>query len=253
VIDLDLAVLMTTRAIVVQNLLGASIIFIMPENSEGTITTKLPKGITVTLGLPWFEVFGEIWKQGSKLFRGQANEGMYEVLEYESTLELVDRLGKKALVKKREKVKYLQDNIIAYQDQAWGDGKILIDYQCKPGKPVDQYTPGKRTFILISLQEVKQKGDTDEFNIQWGMRNAFTRSKEQWETEIRHKTKNLRINLLFPKDGKPRKISVEEGIQQRTQTLDQKTILNLPNGRWLVRWEKSKPKLYERYILKWEW
>ena len=225
----------------------------MPENSEGAITAKLPRGITVTLSLPWFEILGEIWKHGSKLFRGQANEGMYEVLEYESILELVDKEGKKALFKKREKVKYLQDNIIAYQDQAWGDGGILISYKCKPGKPVDQYTPGKKTFILISLQEVKQKGDIDEFNIQWEMRDTFTRSKEQWETEVRHITKNLRINLLFPKDRPPRKLSVEEGIRQRTQVLDKKAITKLPNGRWLVSWGNSKPKLYERYILKWEW
>lgn len=225
----------------------------MSENSEGTITAKLPKGITLTVGLPWFEILGEIWNQGSKLFRGQANEGMYEVLEYESTLELVDEEGRKARFKKREKVKYLQDNIIAYQDQAWGDGKILIGYKCKPGKPVDHYTPGNKTFILISLQEVKQKGDIDEFNFQWGMKNCFTRPKEQWETEIRHKTKNLRINILFPKDRKPKKFSVEEGIRQRTQNVDKKTITKLPNGRWLVSWVNSKPKLYERYILKWEW
>ena len=79
----------------------------MPENSEGTITAKFPTGITVALGLPWFEVLGEIWRQGCKLFRGQANEGMYEVLEYESTLELVDKQGKS---------KYIQEIIIAYQD-----------------------------------------------------------------------------------------------------------------------------------------
>ncbi len=42
------------------------------------------------------------------------------MLEYESTLELLDRKGEKAIFKKRQKVRYLQDNIIAYQDQAWG-------------------------------------------------------------------------------------------------------------------------------------
>jgi len=54
---------------------------------------------------------------------------MYEVLEYESTLELKDRGGKRATFKKREKVRYLQDNVIAYQDQAWGDGEILVNYR----------------------------------------------------------------------------------------------------------------------------
>jgi hypothetical protein len=40
---------------------------------------------------------------------------------------LEDPEGKRATFKKREKVRYLQDNVIACQDQAWGDGDILKD------------------------------------------------------------------------------------------------------------------------------
>jgi hypothetical protein len=46
--------------------------------------------------------------------------GTYEVLKYEAILELKDRGGKRATFKKHEKVRYLQNNAIAYQDQAWG-------------------------------------------------------------------------------------------------------------------------------------
>ena len=58
-----------------------------------------------------------------------AAKGIYEVLDYETILEIKDRYGRKAKVTKNQKVKYLQDNIIAYQDQAWGDGEILKNYQ----------------------------------------------------------------------------------------------------------------------------
>jgi hypothetical protein len=64
---------------------------------------------------------------------------MYEVLRYEAKLGLKDRGGKRATFKKQEKVRYLQDNVIAYRDQAWGDGEILINYRCIPGTPVDRY------------------------------------------------------------------------------------------------------------------
>ena len=79
--------------------------------------------------LPWIEIFIDLWRVGNKAIRGLSVEGMYEVLEYESTLELKDGKGKKAYFHKREKVRFLQDNIIAYQDQAWGDGKILQNYR----------------------------------------------------------------------------------------------------------------------------
>ncbi len=67
----------------------------------------------------------EGWKLFRHLWQGLADEGMYEVLEYESVLELKDKRGKRARFQKREKVRYRQNNIIAYQDHAWGDGEIL--------------------------------------------------------------------------------------------------------------------------------
>jgi len=128
---------------------------------------------------------------------------MYEVLEYESTLELLDPAGERAVFRKREKVRYLQDGVIAYQDQAWGDGDILLDYRCAPGKPVDQYRLGHKTYILISRRDVRNKGDTDEFRIEWGMRDSFLRQTEQWETHIKHRMKHLKISVVFPKSRLP--------------------------------------------------
>ena len=73
----------------------------------------------------------------------------------------------------QKKIKYLQNNIITYPDYAWGDGDILIDYKCSLGVPVNQYRSGYKTYILLSLREVKNKGDTDVYNIQWRIKNGF--------------------------------------------------------------------------------
>lgn len=59
------------------------------------------------VGLQWFEIVGELWKFSRKVMRGMANEGMYEVLDYESTLELHDTKGKRATFRKRMKIRYL--------------------------------------------------------------------------------------------------------------------------------------------------
>jgi hypothetical protein len=126
------------------------------QNSDSQVS--LLAGLASTLsGLPWFEIVGQLWKFGRKVIRGMSNEGVYEVLEYEATLELKDRRGEQAIFHKREKVRYLQNYVLAYQDQAWGDGEILVDYKCSPGVPVDRYRSGYKTHILISLQEVKKK------------------------------------------------------------------------------------------------
>jgi hypothetical protein len=216
-------------------------------------STEISRLVTIVLGLPWVELITEGWKLGRKILRGLANEGMYEVLDCETTLELFDRKGERAKVKKREKVRYLQDYILAYQDQAWGDGKILLNYKCSPGKPVDRYRPGKKTYVLISLRGVKRRGDVDDINIEWDIRNGFIRSTELWETEIRHRTKPLKIQLIFPKIRPPIKISLVEGLRNQTTPLSESEWKRLPDGRWLISWGIQRPSLYEQYRIQWEW
>ena len=56
--------------------------------------------------------------------------------------------------------------MIAHQNQAWGDGEILLNDFCTPATPADRYRSCQKTHILISRGEVKDKGDLDEFNIE---------------------------------------------------------------------------------------
>jgi len=211
------------------------------------------KLIVFLMDLPWSNMLAHLWDLGKRVMGKLVNPGMYEVLEYESILELIDEKGKHARFHKRQKVRYLQDNIIAYQDQAWGDGEILLDYRCSPGMAVDCYRPGLKTFILISLREVKHEGDIDEFNIEWGIRDGFLRSEELWETEINHPTNHLEMKLVFPKTRTPRRVSVLEGNRRRSTLLDSDAQRELPDGRWQVSWEIKRPRLHEHYIIKWYW
>jgi hypothetical protein len=225
----------------------------MVENKEGIITAKLPKGITVTLGLPLFEILGEIWKIGRKLMRGLASEGMYEVIDYESTLELLDAKGKKAAFKKTMKVRYLQDETIAFQDFAWGDGEILVDYMTSLGWAVDQHRSGYKTYILLSLREVKNRGNIDDYKISWGIRNGFLTPDGYWSTEISHRIKQVKVNVVFPKSRPPQRVFLEENNRRRTIVLDEKHWKRLSDGRWRVTWKVDKPRLYENYVIRWDW
>ena len=199
------------------------------------------------------DILAEIWRLARHLWQGLADEGMYEVLEYESVLELKDAAGEQATFRKRELVRYRQNNIIAYQDHAWGDGKILIDYRCSPGVVVDRYRPGQKTFLLISLREPKRRDDLDEFHIAWKLEGAFRRTHELWETEVRHKTRQLKISIIFPKSRLPRRAWVQEQVRRRRQQLGPEAIRALVDGRWQLTWRSDRPRLNARYQVQWEW
>jgi hypothetical protein len=134
----------------------------MTDEKDTDNQSLFDKLVGALLRRPWADVLGDALKALRKAIQGRSHRGLYEVLDYESTLELKDCEGKTATFRKREKVRYLQDNVIAYQDQAWGDGEILLNYRCTPGTPVDRYRSGYKTTILISRREVKDKGDVDE-------------------------------------------------------------------------------------------
>jgi hypothetical protein len=225
----------------------------MGANPTKNSNDKFERFATIVVGLPWMEIAAEFLKLTRTLWRGLADEGMYEVLEHESRLEILDKKGKRAKFTKRQKVRYRQNNIIAYQDHAWGDGKILLDYRCTPGKVVDQYRPGHKTFLLISLRESKQRGDEDEFNMEWGIRDGFIRCKELWETEIRHKTKQVKVQIIFPKSRPPDRVWLEENVRQKKSDFDQTALSELPDGRWQLTWQSKNPRLNERYHLHWTW
>src|SRR2546423_922174 len=81
------------------------------------------------LNSEFVDLLSTLWRLGKRIIASKAHEGMYEVLELDIRLELRDARGDKAILYKRERVRCLQDNIIAYQDKAWGDGKIFEDYK----------------------------------------------------------------------------------------------------------------------------
>ena len=201
----------------------------------------------------WVEVIAQIWNLGKKIFRGFSNEGIYEALDYEYQIELQDKDGEHATIKKREKVRYLQDNITSFQDWAWGDKKIFLNYRCSPGTPVDEFRLGHKTCKLISLRETRNKGDIDEFHMEWEMKRGFSKTTGFWGTGIRYRTKKVTVKVIFPTDRPPIHASITESNLKRTQILGPEAQKLLLDGRTMVVWENSNPRLYETYVLKWEW
>jgi len=100
----------------------------------------------------WSKVVEGLGDAASGIVRKISADGVYEVLDYESTLEIHDSRGTRATFSKTKKVRYLQNNVIAFQDYAWGDGNILLNYHTSRGKPVDLYRSGFKTYILKTLK-----------------------------------------------------------------------------------------------------
>ena len=222
------------------------------ENEEILASPLVPITQSV-LTSSWIRIAADAWRLGRQIIHGLSHDGMYEVLEYESSLELVDKTGKMAILRKRKKIRYLQNNIIAYQDYGWGDGQQFLDYQARPGIAVDRYKIGYKTYILLSLREVKNRGDVDEFFIQWKIKNGFLTNDGFWETDISSRIRHLKIGVVFPQSRPPHSVRIVENNVGRVRMFGTDSVRQLPDGKWQATWQISNPRLHEHYILRWDW
>lgn len=191
--------------------------------------------------------------QALKQRLGMEHEGIYEVLEYDSVLDLKDATGATAVLERRQKVRFLQDNVIAYEDQVWGEGDPFAGYECSPGVPVDSYCDGYKTKVLISLRETKQRGDITEFRFRRTIANGFTEANEWLQTEISHRTRHLRLSVIFPSDRPCQHAVMVERNRNRTTRLGPSHSSQLTDGRQVLTWERRHPCINEFYTLKWLW
>ena len=118
---------------------------------------------------------------------------------------------------------------------------------------VDTYREGHRTNILISLRETKHAGDVEEFRIDRTIKDGFTRASEDLQIDIDHRTRNFSIGVVFPRNCQPREVTLIEQNSTRSQVLGPEHQVAWPDGRQEVVWCTDKARLYEAYILRWEW
>ena len=203
--------------------------------------------------LDWISLGVGLYRFLRRVITREAHEGMYHILSYTSTLELLDPKGETAVFKKHQRVKFLQDHVLAFQDYAWGDGEIFADYSCRPGEVTDVYQEGDRYNILISLRETKAAGDIEDFYINRTVIDGFTKDQESSQIEIRHKTKRLRLEVIFPPGRPCRRAMLVERSRNRTTVLNQDHFNDLPDGRQSVAWETTTIRRFEIYTLTWTW
>ena len=68
------------------------------------------------------------------------------------------------------------------------------------------------------------------FDIQWLIRDGFLVPDGFWETDISQKTRYLRVNVIFPRERHPMRVTLIENNRKRTH------ILGKENRRPFARW-----------------
>lgn len=179
--------------------------------------------------------------------------GIYEVLNHENIWELDDVHGSQVTHTKNMQVKFIQNNVIAIEDFIWGDGVFMKDYSCTPGHVADTYKSGSRTNVLISIRDVKNKGDIENFEFKRKIVDGFKSSSEWVEIMPIYRTRKLNIKVVFPIGRPCKRATLTTNANGAAKPIQRSEIESQPDGRQAINLVFENPKIREVFTIRWDW
>ena len=180
-------------------------------------------------------------------------QALYEVLSFGATLELQDARGESAVLTRDQQLRFLQDGVVGLYHQVWGAGELFADYEVEPGVVADRFRLGAHQITLISLRQIKNRGDRLRLYIRRQIRHGWTAPEEWLEIAVDHRTRVLRVTLIFPKKRPPQRAFLIEETTGAERELRRRRWQVDSQGRTAIIWQKRQPRLGETYLLRWEW
>jgi hypothetical protein len=184
---------------------------------------------------------------------GGGYQALYEVLSFQVTLELLDPRGEVAVLEREEELRFLQDGVVGLYHQVWGVGDLFDEYEVEPGIVADRFELGSRQVTLISLRQIKNRGDVLHLRIRRQVKQGWTHRREWLETAINHQTRFVQVKVIFPDARPPIEVAVSELQSGTSEELDQASRSVDAQGRTVIVWERRSPVLGETYLLTWGW
>jgi len=188
-----------------------------------------------------------------RLLRRHACHYSYEILTLETTVELCDPRGDRAIVRRRKRIRFLQDDVVAVTERVWGTGFFSEGYRCSPGVAVDFYEEGSRWTVLISLRETRKRGDTLALETSRTMLGSFPDDRCWWEEEIYQPTAQISVTIIFPKERRCRRATLTQRSRDHAVTLPRQRLRFLSDGRQALTWQADHPQLHDLYRIAWSW
>lgn len=178
--------------------------------------------------------------------------GAYVVSKHISNWDIASPDGSVVIHHKTMSVRWLQTTV-AIHDYVWGEGNLLDSYSCSPGEKVHEFRSGFRTYVVISMKEPRNRGDTDELRFERRITDGFLDSSEYVEVAVVEPTKRLEIGVTFPRDRTPTRSTGMRRRGGREKTIPLKEARFDRDGRQIVGLVPPRPRQGDEYLIRWDW
>lgn len=183
---------------------------------------------------------------------GHAEPGTsYENLSLSIELELCDRKGKKAILRRTQRVRFLAEETGVVRDVFWGNGRALAGYVVDGAERLAVRTEGSKQVVLLGLRTSAAKGESVTVRTERTILGAFERDEGYLETLVERETKRIRLSVLFPSGRQPTEVWLEATPPTINSRRLAVRLTSLDRG--VATWGTENPKRLVTYRMRWTW
>lgn len=205
--------------------------------------------LETTVGL--FDRVTKIWNQVTQRLDLAGNGLAYENLSLDVLVEIRDPRGTTAVLQRRQRVRFRDQEGAIIRDLVWGDGEALARYAVKGARRLDVLQEGSKRVVLLGLDRRPVKGARAVVSMRRLMRNAFLQSREYFETLVERPTRRLSMKIVFPPSRPPKDaelVTLPPGLPTRRVP-----VRYTADRRPFLAWSERDPDRYRIYSLRWSW
>ncbi len=187
----------------------------------------------------------------AKLTRHGQSKTSYENMDLSIALELCDVAGKRAVVRRIQRVRFLTEETGVVRDVVWGEGDSLAGYRVSGAEQLSVRREGSKKVVLLGLPTNPGTGEEMTFRTERIIKGGFEHNEAYLEASVERPTRRLTLSVFFPRDRPPTSARIEASppavaTRARPVRLDAR-------GRAHISWSLARPRLLVTYRLRWSW
>jgi hypothetical protein len=176
---------------------------------------------------------------------------LYENFSLDLALDIRDVAGRRAILHRHQRVRFLVRDVDVIRDLVWGDGNQVARYAVIGGRRLSVTKEGSKRVILLGLPRTRLTHRQAQMRSRRIIEGGLTSTTEYLETMVERPTGRLALKVQFPVGRPPKEAYLVTSPPE--ERVKKAPVRCAADGRAYVTWRQRKPDLFRTYGIRWSW
>jgi len=175
----------------------------------------------------------------------------YETRRLALVLDIHDRQGRRAVLSRVQRVRFLAADGAVVRELVWGEGEQLVRYVAHGARRMRVRPEGSKRAVLLDPEQRPSAGDELTITSRRTLRDAFRKHDEYCEVLLERPTEVLDITIQFPVRRPPQQAVLVSTVPERVLRVLRARYGS--DGRAVIRCRLRTPAIGTTYSVRWRW